>query len=187
MTRKLRKTSGLFKETIYRHHIEPRVPSYVSKEESFPVSLKYIDVIRSTQTDLDEAQEKRIEDHWNVDGGRNLSDSWTGFTRFTLLNELLQKDFCGPGWDWQNSKRHHLQITYGMTLGQELKKPLREKKNKNGQSRNRNSNTPENWEEYILFIRVTKKTKISFRMQGESWRHQRQLQCHAEERFLKHA
>ena len=59
MTRELRKTSGLFKETpICRHHVEPRVQLYVPREESFPVPLKYIDVIRSTHSDLDEAQEK---------------------------------------------------------------------------------------------------------------------------------
>ena len=57
------------------------------KEESFPVPRTYIDVIRSTHTDLDVAQEKRIDDHRNADGNRNLSDSWTGFTRLTLLNE----------------------------------------------------------------------------------------------------
>ena len=42
-------------------------------------------------TDLDVAQEKRADDRWNVDGNRNLSDSWTGFTRFTLLNETPPK------------------------------------------------------------------------------------------------
>ncbi len=85
---------GLFKETfIYRHHIEPNVP----REESFPIPLKYIDVIRSTHTDLDVAQEKRIDDYWNVDGDRNLSDSWTGFTRFTLLNETPPKGFMCSG------------------------------------------------------------------------------------------
>ena len=82
---------------VYRHQLEPRVQFYVPKEESFPIPLKYIDVIRSTHTDLDVAQEKRIDDYWNVDGDRNLSDSWTSFTRFTLLNETPQKDFCGPG------------------------------------------------------------------------------------------
>ena len=29
--------------------------------------------------------EKRIDDYWNVDGDRELSDTWTGFTRFTIL------------------------------------------------------------------------------------------------------
>ena len=42
---------------IYRHHIEPRVQLYVPREESFPIPLKCIDVIRSTHTDLDAAQE----------------------------------------------------------------------------------------------------------------------------------
>ena len=100
--------------------------------------------------------------------------------------KLLQKDTCGTGRDWQKSTQHHVQITFGLTLGQELEKPLGEE-NKNGQSRNRNSNTPVNWEEFILLIRVTRNTKKSFRMQGESWRHQKQLQCHVKERFLMHA
>ena len=49
-----------------------------AREESFPTPLKYIDVIKSTHTNLDVAQDKRIDDYWNVDGNRNLSDSWTG-------------------------------------------------------------------------------------------------------------
>ena len=80
---------------IYRHHIEPRVQLYVPREESFRIPLKYIDVIRSTRTDLDVAQEKRIDDCWNADGNRNLSDSWTGFTRFAYSSERI----CGPGGD----------------------------------------------------------------------------------------
>ena len=44
-------------------------------------------------TNLDVAQEKRIDDYWNVDGDRNLSDLSTGFTRFTLLNETPPKGY----------------------------------------------------------------------------------------------
>ena len=77
----------------YRHHIEPRFQLYVPEEESFPIPLKYIDVIRSTHTDLDVAEEKRIDDNRNVDGSRNLSDSRTGFTRFALLNEIHPRGF----------------------------------------------------------------------------------------------
>ena len=82
---------------IYRHHIELRVQFFVPREESFPTPLKYIDVIRSTHTDLDAAQEKRIGDYWNVDGNKNLSDSWTGFTRFTILNETPPKGYMWSG------------------------------------------------------------------------------------------
>ena len=72
---------------IYRHHVEPRVKLYSPREESFPVPLKYIDVSRTTHTNLDAKQEKRIDDYWNIDGSRDLSDPWTGFTHFTLLDE----------------------------------------------------------------------------------------------------
>ena len=72
---------------IYRHHVEPRVKLHSPREESFLISLKYIDVTRTTHTNLDVKQEKRIDDYWNIDGSRDLSDPWTGFTQFTLLDE----------------------------------------------------------------------------------------------------
>ena len=68
---------------IYRHHVEPRVKLYSPREESFPIPLKYIDVSRTTHTILDVKQESRIDDYWNMDGSRDLSDPWTGFTQFT--------------------------------------------------------------------------------------------------------
>ena len=76
--------SGSF---IYRHHVEPRVKLYSPREESFPIPLKYIVVTRITHTNLDVKQEKRIDDSWNIDGSRVLSDPWTGlhtiyFTRW---------------------------------------------------------------------------------------------------------
>ena len=74
-------------EFNYRHHIEARVQLYVPKEETFPTPLQYIDVTRSTHTNLDVMQEKRIGDYWNVDENRNLSVSWTRFTNFTLLKK----------------------------------------------------------------------------------------------------
>ena len=46
-----------------RHHVEPRVKLY---------------------SPLDVKQQRRIDDYWNVDGSRDLFDSWTGFTQFTL-------------------------------------------------------------------------------------------------------
>ena len=69
---------------MYRHHVEPRVKLYSPSEESFPVPLKYIDVSRTARTNLDVKQEKRIDDYWNIDGSRDLSDPRTGFTQFTL-------------------------------------------------------------------------------------------------------
>ena len=86
--------SGSF---IYRHHVEPRVKLYSPREESFPIPLKYIDVTRTTQTNLDVKQEKRIDDYWNIDGSRDLSDSWTGFRQFIFSTKKALTDFCCPG------------------------------------------------------------------------------------------
>ena len=87
--------SGSF---IYRHHVEPRVELYSPREESFPIPLKYIDVTRTTHTNLDVKLEKRIDDYWNIDGSRNLSDPWTGFTQFTLLDEKAPDGYTWSGW-----------------------------------------------------------------------------------------
>ena len=62
--------------------MEPRVKLCMPREESFPIPLKYIDVTRNTHTSLDVFLEKNIDDYWNVDGERELSDAWMGFTRF---------------------------------------------------------------------------------------------------------
>ena len=67
--------------------MEPRVKLYVPREASFLIPLKYIDVTRTTDTTLDVMSEKNVEDYWNFDGDRELSDTWTGFTRFIILNE----------------------------------------------------------------------------------------------------
>ena len=72
---------------IHRHHVEPRVKLYVPREESFPIPLKFFDATRTTDTSLYGMQEKSIDDYWNVDGDRELSDVWTEFTRFTTLDD----------------------------------------------------------------------------------------------------
>ena len=88
--------SGSF---IYRHHVEPRVKLYSPREESFPIPLEYIDVSRTTHTSLDVKQEKRIDDYWNIDGSRDLSVPWTGFTQFTLFDEKAPDGYMWSGGD----------------------------------------------------------------------------------------
>ena len=91
---------------IYRHHVEPRVELYSPREELFPIPLKYIDVSRTTHTNLDVMQENRIDDHWNIDGSRDLPDSWTGFTQFTLLYEKAP-----DGYMWSGERLAKRQVT----------------------------------------------------------------------------
>ena len=75
------------------------VKLYSPREESFPIPLKYIDVSRTTHTNLDVKQEKRIDDYWNIDGSRDLSDPWTGFTQFTLLEAKRPDGYVSSGGD----------------------------------------------------------------------------------------
>ena len=87
---------------IYCHDVEPRVKLHVPTEESFFVPLKYIDVTRTADTTLDVMSEEHIDDYWNVDGERELSDAWTGFTRFTILSE---KPLDGLSWSGRRLTR----------------------------------------------------------------------------------
>ena len=91
---------------IYRHHVEPRVKLYSPRDESFPIPLKYIDVSKTTHTNLDVKQEKRIDDYWNIDGSRDLSDPWKGFTQFTLLEEKPP-----DGYMWSGVRLTRKQLT----------------------------------------------------------------------------
>ena len=46
---------------------------------------------------MDVKQHRRIDDYWNIDGSRDLSDSWTGFIQFTLLSEKPPEGFLWSG------------------------------------------------------------------------------------------
>ena len=91
---------------IYRHHVEPRVKLYSPREESFPIPLKYVDVSRTTRTNLDVMQESRTDDNWNIDGSRDLNDYWTDFTQFTLLEEKPPE-----GYMWSRERLTKRQVT----------------------------------------------------------------------------
>ena len=95
--------SGNFR---YRHLVEPTVKLYSPREESFPFPLKYIDVSRTTHTNSDVKQEKRIDDYWNIDGSRDLSDPWTVFTQFLFLEEKPPN-----GYMWSGARLTRNQLT----------------------------------------------------------------------------
>ena len=77
-----------------------------TRGETFLIPLKYIDVTRTTFSSLDVLLEKNIEDYWNLDGQKELSDAWTGFTRFTVLDEK-QPD----GYTWSRERLTRKQTT----------------------------------------------------------------------------
>ena len=80
-----------------------------TKRIYFPIAngrIKHIDVTRTTHTNLDVKQEKRIDDYWNIAGSRHLSDPWTSFTQFTLLDEKPP-----DGYTWSGERLTRKQLT----------------------------------------------------------------------------
>ena len=85
---------------IYRHHVEQRIKLYSPREESLSIPLKYIDVSRTTQINLDVMQERRIDDDWNIDGSIDLSGSWTGFCSvYSIGRETSRRIYVVRGGD----------------------------------------------------------------------------------------
>ena len=149
--------SGSF---IDRRHVEPRVKLYSSREESFPVPLEYIDLSRTTHTNLDVKQEKRIDDYWNIDDSRDLSDPWTGFTQFTLLEEKAADGYVLRGEI--DEKTAYIQARSSMTRGLEI----------NGKARQ-----AEREAKVVSTLRIWNSKKPS-RTHVRSWKHQWLLLCH---------
>ena len=76
MTLKPRRTSGRCKVTssiVLTLNLEF---NYVPRDQTLPAPLKHIQT-RPTFSNLDVLQEEPIDDCWNVDSNRCLSDSWT--------------------------------------------------------------------------------------------------------------
>ena len=167
--------SGSF---IYRHHVEPRVKLYSPREESFPIPLKYIDVTRTTHTNLDVMQESRIDAHRNIDGPRDLSDSWTGFTQFTLLEEKRPEGFL---WSRRRltrkqstSRPDHLWPELWIKSGRNAKL---KKRGISGHMKKPNSIMPENYEEFILLTLKRKNSKKPLGILARNWKCQWHLLC----------
>ena len=161
--------SGSF---IYRHHVEPRVKLYSPREESFPIPLKYIDVSRTAHTNLDVMLERRIDDYWNIDVSRDLSDSWTGFTQFTPLEEKPPEGYMWSTRKQLTSRQDHLwpeiwrgmsnQTLCGLRFGKICLMYRNAKRSINVQLKNQSSIMQEDYEESIsLTLRTWSSRKSS--------------------------
>ena len=157
--------------------LNPRVKLYSPREESFPIPLKYIDVSRTTHTNLDVKQEKRIDDYWNIDGSRDLSDPWTGFTQFTLLEEKPPDGYMWSGWRLTRkqltSRPDHLWPELWKSMGKHAK--LKEKQKWSNEKLHL-----ENARKLRGSISLTLRTRSSkkpSRTRVRSWKHQLLLLC----------
>ena len=89
---------------ICRHHIELEFNSMCRKKKHS--LFRWNTLTTATETNLDVLQERDIDDYWNVDANRSLSDSWKGFKKFTLLKEKPPK-----GYMWSGRRLTKIQAT----------------------------------------------------------------------------
>ena len=92
-------------DMLIRHHRRQRLKLFIPDDQNMPIPLRYVDVIRNTETSLESPSEKNVMDYWNVTSenlagdpmpaDRRLSEPWTGRTIFHLLRQPLP-----DGWEW---------------------------------------------------------------------------------------
>ena len=68
----------------YRHHEEHGTKLHDPDDGTFPIPLKYVDVLRRTR-DFYTAAENVINDMWTERKSVKLSEVWTGTTRFQII------------------------------------------------------------------------------------------------------
>ena len=93
---------GRYLECVWGIYLSPpcREQLCVPKESSFPILWKDIDVLRQTTTTLDILGENSVDDVWNIVGHRILSDSWSGSTRFHILNKRPPQGYSWVDGGW---------------------------------------------------------------------------------------
>ena len=92
---------------MVRHHRQPRLRLFRPDDLDCPIPLKYIDVQRITETDLDDLVERRIDDIWCASCDiKKLSAPWVGKTIFSLLRPAPP-----PGHKWISGRLTRLQST----------------------------------------------------------------------------
>ena len=111
---------------------------------------------------------ENIDDCWNVDGDRELSHTWTGFTRFTTLKE---KPPDGYTWSGRRLTRKETTSRPDKSVARYVEGLMHRnaKKSKNGPSRSQNSITPEDYVVISLWNLMMKNSCVSWKMLVESW------------------
>ena len=147
-------------------------PSRWTKSQTSLAERRIIPCSRTTHTNLDVMRECRIDDYWNVDGSRDLSDSWTGFTQLILLEE---KPPDGKMWSGRRLTRKQLTSRPDHLcpeLWTKLCRIAQLMERQKCHMKNQNSIMLENYEEFISLTLRTRNSKKPSRMLARNWKHQ---------------
>lgn len=94
----------LSSQVLIRLHNIPRKRLFTPNEDPddpCPIPLKFLDIMRRSDTSNTSLAESSIEDFWTdrIEAKRDLTDEWAGRTAFSLNMPPLQ-----PGYEWQNGR-----------------------------------------------------------------------------------
>ena len=90
--------------------------------------------------------EKQIEYHWNVDGKKELSDAWAGFTRYVPLKERPPEGYTWSGRRLTRTQKTSRPDDVWPDVWKFASDTAKKKANqsKDGPSRNQSSTMPDN-------------------------------------------
>ena len=166
--------SGSF---IYRHHVEPRVKLNSPREESFPIPLKYI-VSRTTHTNLDVKQEKRIDDYWNIWW---LSRLVWSLDRFHTIHSIGRKSsrriYLVRGEINEKQLTSRPRSFMGQNSGTKWERMPSWRRSKSGHMTNSMLRTHENYEGSISLALMRRSSKKPSRMLVRNWKRRWLLLC----------
>ena len=90
---------------MYRHHVEPRVQALLAERRIIPYSTEIHGSLQNYSYEFGCKAGEAHRYYWNIDGSRDFSAPWTGFTQFTLLEE---KPPNGCVWSGERLTRKQL-------------------------------------------------------------------------------
>ena len=149
---------------IYLHHNEPRVQLYAPKEETFTFPLKYIDVTRSTHTDLGVLPEKKM--------------MTTGMsTRTSICQNIGEDSRSSPHWSKTSNRIFVVREETDKNAGDyQTRSCMSRNFDENGESssesrkRTMSERSSKKWKKFILLIQTIRKIQKHSFMREESWK-----------------
>ena len=116
--------------------------------------------------------EKRIDDYWNIDGSRELSDPWTGFTQFALMEEKPPDGYMWSGGEI-DEKTAYIQARSSMARAMEINRKARQAEGEAEVVWTKRSilKTHENCEGSISSTLRIRNSKKPLRMLVRNWKH----------------
>ena len=93
-------------DTLIRIHRSPRKSLFKPDRADMPVPQRFLDIMRTTETDLSDHSESKVRDYWTGTERKELSEPWKGRTIF-----FIRRPKPPSGYTWVNGRLVKMQTT----------------------------------------------------------------------------